>query len=279
MVKHIEIHAAADLLIQRGMRATHAELRAALGGGSYSTISAALKTWPNRQQKLAAKAQEAAPEFVGAEATRFASAVWIAARTLAEERLAVERAEMESSYAALEAENKDAGSLIDSLDAKLTLAAVDWNSLAAAKSELDASLMLLTDKTVTAEHNESKACAALAESKLLADVLSAEIERSRTSAEVERSASKAQLASVTTKYEHLVTESQGQSLKLAATESLAAQAQASIVEMRVLVDLLNRDLVRERNMLELIRAEAKSSGESAAELRGRIGEFTTHADI
>ena len=40
-----EIHAAADALAAQGKRPTLAAVRAALGGGSFSTIGEALKTW------------------------------------------------------------------------------------------------------------------------------------------------------------------------------------------------------------------------------------------
>jgi len=279
MTTNLEIYAAADSLVHRGMRVTQAAVREVMGGGSFSTIGPALKSWPNRIKKMSEKVPEVAPAFVNVEAAKFASRVWEAARSVAAEQLATERAEMVNSQSALEAEIVGAGVAIDKLDAQLAHAAATCNSLDAEKVELIRIQKLLTEKMQMATSNEAQASAALAELRQLANVLSTDVARMRDASEVERGDAKVRLDIVVSENLRLAVELQDRSSKLAATETIAAQAQASVTEARVLVDVLNRDLVRERNTLEQIRVQAKASGESAAELRGRLGEYTAHADI
>lgn len=279
MASLIEIHAAADSLAEKGVRVTQAELRVVLGGGSYSTIGAALKTWPNRPKKLAEVVRAAAPTFVSDEANRFASAVWEAARNMANEELITERTSMAISYAALESEQRDAEHLVDTLDAQLRVATEQRIALDAEKVALDEMTKKLMGSLGVAESREAQANAALAETKLLVGVLSSDIERVRTASGVERREAKVQHDAVTSDSQRLATELQERSSKLASAERMTAQAESALAETRVLVDVLNKELMRERNTLERIRAEAKSSGESAAELRGRLGEFTAPADI
>ena len=46
-----DIHAAADRLQEQGIKPTLAEVRKALGGGSFTTISDAMQSWKREQQE------------------------------------------------------------------------------------------------------------------------------------------------------------------------------------------------------------------------------------
>ena len=46
-----DIHAAADQLQEQGVKPTLAEVRKALGGGSFTTISDAMQSWKREQQE------------------------------------------------------------------------------------------------------------------------------------------------------------------------------------------------------------------------------------
>jgi hypothetical protein len=45
-----DIHATADTLAEQGVKPTLAEVRKALGGGSFTTISDAMKSWRQEQK-------------------------------------------------------------------------------------------------------------------------------------------------------------------------------------------------------------------------------------
>ena len=59
-----EVYAAADTILAAGQQPTLAAVRAALGGGSFTTISEAMKAWKAAQQAAATPQREAAPAAV-----------------------------------------------------------------------------------------------------------------------------------------------------------------------------------------------------------------------
>ena len=56
-----DIHTAADRIAESGQQPTLAAVRSALGGGSFTTISEAMKGWKAAQAAAAAPLREAAP--------------------------------------------------------------------------------------------------------------------------------------------------------------------------------------------------------------------------
>ena len=59
-----DVFSAADRLSESGQQPTLAAVRSALGGGSFTTISEAMKSWRAMQQAAAAPVREAAPAAV-----------------------------------------------------------------------------------------------------------------------------------------------------------------------------------------------------------------------
>ena len=69
-----DVHTAADALAAQGKRATLSAIRAALGGGSFSTIGEALKSW-NAPAAQATAQPAAVPEAITEGAARMAAAL------------------------------------------------------------------------------------------------------------------------------------------------------------------------------------------------------------
>lgn len=112
-----DIHAAADALAAQGKRATLAAVRAALGGGSFTTIGEALKTW--HAPAVHKHQPPAVPPVLTDGAARMAAALWAQATEQAHQGLADARAELEQQRAALEAQRQEAVEAADALAVQL----------------------------------------------------------------------------------------------------------------------------------------------------------------
>lgn len=115
-----QIHAAADQIAADGQNPTLAAVRAAVGGGSYTTISEALKGWrAARAAAPADAAQEPPPSAVTQAAETFAAAVWSAAQELAQGRLEVEREALAAARQEMEQSRAEVAELADQLSGEV----------------------------------------------------------------------------------------------------------------------------------------------------------------
>lgn len=110
------IHAAADQLAAAGERPTLARVREALGGGSFTTISEAMKTWRQAQEAEHALAQVEIPEAVAERLEAATGALWEAAVAEAERRLQAERDALAEARAEAEAEVAEAREAVETLE-------------------------------------------------------------------------------------------------------------------------------------------------------------------
>ena len=124
-----QIHQTAQELTEKGINPTLANVRSALGGGSFTTIGEALKTWKQAQkdnEKL--KQVDIAPQIKD-KADLLMGELWQNALDLADERLKLERealavaqqqadakvAEMAEALAQVEAEQEQLNAQLDEL--------------------------------------------------------------------------------------------------------------------------------------------------------------------
>ena len=137
------IHAAAAALAAQGRRPTLAAVRTVLGGGSFSTIGEALKTWnaPAVQEPQ----DQAVPEALTDGAARMAAALWAQAREQSQQDIADARRELEQQRTALDAQRQEAVEAADALAAQL---AVARRELEMARKELE---VLHTELATTRE--------------------------------------------------------------------------------------------------------------------------------
>lgn len=198
MASFLEIHAAADALVAKGIKPTQAAIRKALGGGSFTTISESMKSWPNRASEQAEAVPDSAPDFVASAASKFASATWDAARKIAEERLTIERAKLNAERIQMESEKKETNELVDSLDVALTTARAECDLFEQRKLLLETKngvlaqeVQELRSKLALAVSNAAQSDAVLTEARGFIGVLTSDLNRERTALDIVRAEAKA----------------------------------------------------------------------------------------
>jgi chromosome segregation ATPase len=157
-----DIHAAAAALAAQGRRPTLAAVRTALGGGSFSTIGEALKTWhaPAVQEPQ----DQAVPEALTDGAARMAAALWVQATEQAQQGIADARRELEQQRTTLEAQRQEAVEAADALAAQLADTRQELETarkgLEALRTELATTRERLAGATERAQQAESHAAQA-----------------------------------------------------------------------------------------------------------------------
>lgn len=111
---------AADQLLAEGEKPTITRIRDIIGGGSPNDITAWMKEWRTRQQKITDAQQIPAPGNIKDQAsvflTEFVTTIWNTARTEANNKLKAERQALSDAQAALELETSDALEVAESLN-------------------------------------------------------------------------------------------------------------------------------------------------------------------
>ena len=170
-----DIHAVADRIAEAGQQPTLAAVRSALGGGSFTTISEAMKGWKAAQAAAAAPLREAAPAAVTERMGELAAEVWGVAIGMANDRLASEREALEVARQEMEQAQAEAVELADQVAADLDAARAQIEQQAAALKQAEAQAVQLA-AALEAAHT---AQAALAEAQKRADGLAALLEQER----------------------------------------------------------------------------------------------------
>ena len=140
-----DIFKAADEIKASGNPPTLAAIRKRVGGGSFTTISEAIKEWRGLSAPLA-PIQEPAPDAITHSLAELGADIWATAIAMANDRLAKERESMEASRIEFEAARREAAELADQLSADLdteresSLAAMEMATADAAtlQSRIDA---------------------------------------------------------------------------------------------------------------------------------------------
>ncbi len=112
------IWAAAEQLAAEGVRPTQAVIRERLGGGSFTTISAAMAEWHARQTQKTAPA-DPVPDKLSEAATELAAVTWRIAQELADAQLQARRSVIEEARQQMEAEKIEAAAFADQLGKEL----------------------------------------------------------------------------------------------------------------------------------------------------------------
>lgn len=182
-----DIHAAADKIAAQGTTPTLAAVRSALGGGSFTTISEAMKEWKASQQASATPIREPAPAAIADRMAVAASETWAIALEMANDRMRSEREALDLARGEMEKAQAEAAELADQLAADLegaqatieqqrqTLASAETQAgQQAAKS---AALVQQLAQQTDAAHS---AAAALAEARARIEQLSGMFDQERT---------------------------------------------------------------------------------------------------
>ena len=113
-----QIHTAADTLVEAGERPTLAAVRRAVGGGSFTTISEAMQVWHAQNTEAHVLAGVEVPDAVSDRLAQLQGALWQAALTEAEARLAAEREALREAEAESTAAVSEAREAVQTLEAE-----------------------------------------------------------------------------------------------------------------------------------------------------------------
>lgn len=136
-----QIFQAADQLAEAGESPTLANVRKALGGGSFTTISEAMNEWKAKQQAASTPLREPAPEAITSRLDEIGAEIWAVALDKANARLSSEREALETIRHQLEEAQQEATDLADQLSAELETLQANYkeavNDLQEARAHLD----------------------------------------------------------------------------------------------------------------------------------------------
>lgn len=111
-----DIFKVADELNQEGIRPTLSAVRKKLGSGSFSTISAAMSEWKQKQgTNVNQKPQDPLPPAIIEAMNAHAATVWNVATSLAEKRLDADRTKLDEERCASQEAVAEATELADTL--------------------------------------------------------------------------------------------------------------------------------------------------------------------
>lgn len=113
-----QIHAIADQLAQQGIKPTQTNVREALGGGSFTTIAEALRTWRQEQETVTQLQAVVIPQDITDRTQTLTAQIWETAQQLANERLAKEREALEHKEALMTAEVEEAQQIVKTIEAE-----------------------------------------------------------------------------------------------------------------------------------------------------------------
>lgn len=152
-----DIHATADKLKADGINPTLANIRSALGGGSFTTISEAMKSWRQEHEQQTQLKQVEIPSHLNDRLQSLGGELWQTALDIADDRLNKEREALEliknqsqqevdeyaESVKLLEDENKDLLQQLDRESEKAEEATSQRDTAVAETNELKLQLATL----------------------------------------------------------------------------------------------------------------------------------------
>lgn len=248
-----QIHATADELQEKGVSPTLSEVRKSLGGGSFTTISDAMKSWRQDHKSKQELKQVELPNGINERLQALGADMWQTAIDIAQDRLAKEREglevikakaqqdvdELSESVKTLEAEQ---GYLLKQLDEVTATAETATANAETAKSERDALIKSLNET----EH------------KL-------ELERNKADS------AQTQIVEVRERLDKLQSEL---TASLAHTAKLEAQADNNKAEL----ERLSIEAKTDRAELKKVIAERDKISTATAEIKGELKAIITERD-
>lgn len=151
-----QIFQAADDLAAAGQDPTLAAVRKALGGGSFTTISEAMKEWKASRRAAVAPIKEPPPPTIAERLEELGAEIWAAATEAASARLQAEREALETVRADMERQQAEAAEMADQMSAEIDQLKARAADLEAANEKLRDELALAQQKVQTAEARYSE---------------------------------------------------------------------------------------------------------------------------
>lgn len=233
-----QIHETADFLQEKGVYPTLSEVRKALGGGSFTTISDAMKSWRQDHKEEQELKQVELPSGINERLQTLGADIWQTAIDIAHDRLAKERGVLEVIKAKAQQEVDQYADSVKTLELE--------------QADL---LKQLDEVTVTAE----RATAEL-------DALTKSLNETKHQLELERNkadSAQTQLVEVRSKLDKIQTE---------LTESLshAAKLEAQAENSRAELERLIAEAKITKAELKEITADRDKINTETAEIRGEL---------
>ena len=113
------IHQAANRIAERGEKPTQAKVRTELGGGSFTTISEAMKLWNDKRTEEHELAEVQVPAVITERLDQLQGAIWNAAINEAERRLSTEREALKVAREQSESELAEAHEAVELLETEM----------------------------------------------------------------------------------------------------------------------------------------------------------------
>lgn len=248
-----DIHAAADQLLEQGIKPTLAEVRKALGGGSFTTISDAMQSWKREQQEEQELQQVDLPSGITERLNTLGADMWQTAIDMASDRLSKEREALEVVKAKAQAETDEAQEAVKTLEGE--------------QADL---LQQLDEVATTAETATKSAQQAAADHDVIKQTLSEtqhQLELEHIKAETEQS----QLAEVRTALDK-------QSIELSASLSKVATLEATADSDKAEIARLKAELKETKVELKTVTAERNEIQTTTAEIKGELKAITAERD-
>jgi chromosome segregation ATPase len=268
-----QIWTAADEISAEGGNPTLAAVRARMGGGSYTDISAAMQSWRATQQASSTPIREPAPSAITERLTAFGVEIWAVALELANARLQSEREGLELVRQEAEKSSKETSALADTLTADLDKAQAD---IAALSEQLAVSLAkqeqqqaIINQETAAAmesKHRAELADVARAELKTRADQLSELLKEAQAANLAEQGRHQADI-------ERVKVEATATAQQLTQAQKEAENARVAEQSCQARLESAAREIDSLKVQVKEERSAAKVSAETAAELKGRLAAF------
>lgn len=248
-----QIHAIADQLHEQGIKPTLAEVRKALGGGSFTTISEAMKSWRQDNQQEEQLRQVELPSSIAERLQTLGADMWQTAIDIANDRLVKEREALESIKAKSQAETDEAQEAVKTLE-----------------SEQADLLEQLDEVTATAEATAITAAQVTAERDILTQTLSdtqhqLELERAKTDS------AQGQLADLRSSFDQQAKELNANISKVATLEANAASDKAEVAR-------LSAELEAAKTELKAVTTERNEIATATAEVKGELKAVIVERD-
>ncbi|WP_289051654.1 DNA-binding protein [uncultured Psychrobacter sp.] len=248
-----QIHSIADQLHEQGIKPTLAEVRKALGGGSFTTISEAMKSWRQDNQQEEQLRQVELPSSIAERLQTLGADMWQTAIDIANDRLVKEREALESIKAKAQAETDEAQEAVKTLEGE--------------QADL---LVQLDEVTATAETKAKAAEQATAErdrfKQTLADTQhQLELERAKTDA------AQGQLSDLRNSFDQQAKELSTNISRVATLEATAESDKAEVAR-------LSAELEAAKTELKAVTTERNEIATATAEVKGELKAITAERD-
>jgi len=248
-----QVHNTADQLQGQGIKPTLAEVRKALGGGSFTTISEAMKSWRQDNQQEEQLRQVELPSSIAERLQTLGADMWQTAIDIANDRLVKEREALESIKAKAQAETDEAQEAVKTLEGE--------------QADL---LVQLDEVTATAEAAAITAAQVTAERDILTQTLSdtqhqLELERAKTDS------AQGQLADLRSSFDQQAKELNANISKVATLEANAASDEAEVAR-------LSAELEAAKTELKAVTIERNEIANATAEVKGELKAVIVERD-